>query len=106
MKKYPNSTDLTKEDREELERLLAHEKKVRPHLISRYEFILAGALDVDPRARKSLSWGTKDAKSAKPVQSGQLDLFSSLDDKEVSPPEDQPRAAVDGDDEDLAAGDL
>ena len=106
MKKYPNSTELTEEDRKELERLLAHEKKVRPHLISRYEFILAGALDVHPMARKSLSWGNEPATPAQPGQPVQLDLFSNLDSKEVSTPEDQPQAAVDGDDEDLAAGDL
>jgi len=90
VKKYPNSTDLTEEDRKELERLLAHEKKVRPHLISRYEFILAGALDVHPMARKSLSWGNKTPTQAKPGEPAQRNLFSDLEDDDSDPEEQEP----------------
>jgi|SRR5579872_5600010 len=99
---YRNSTDLTEEDRKELERLLAHEKKVRPHLISRYEFILAGALDVHPLARKSLSWGNKTTTPAKPGQPVERNLFSDLEDDAASNPKDQQPTQDDADEDESA----
>ena len=91
--KYPNSTDLDDETRRELERLVAYEKRVRPHLISCYELRLSGALDVPPAWRKSLSAGLP---QRKPVE---RNLFSGLSEDDDTLPEKQQPTPSDPDDD-------
>ena len=66
-------------------------------MISCYELRLAGALDVHPMARKSLSWGNKTATPAKPSQPAERNLFSDLEDDD--PPADEQERGPDGSDE-------